>query len=448
MFFFSFFFFFGYLVEKKKGHTYYIDKQPRRLINIFHCRVILDVTDGLLGGLFIFLVIVNVQAHANNAVDACAEGGGVIKRKVGREERRVKEEEDKVLDVNVVLVGIGLILEGLHDTLHVGSPAKLARHQHAGRVHHAVGHDDLLDLVAKNVLDDGTQVLERRLVLFKLLLLILVIINLQAFLGARDHLLAVVFLDGLHSVLIDGIHQVQHLIALLDQLLNKGRCLHHLLGLAGDVVDALLVLLHACHIVLERCCVITRLGGWIAEELTDLGAVLRVLVHTKLDLLLELVVELFVQFGILSNFVEHFKALFDNVFADDLENTRVLQHFTGNVEGKILRVDDTLDEVEIVGNEVGAVVHDKHATHVELDVAVFLGLALERVHGRALGHVEHGAELEVTLHREVLHGKVLFPVVAEALVKLGILLMGNVISIPEPERLGLVQDLVFGVFLL
>ena len=42
-----------------------------------------------------------------------------------------------------------------------------------------------------------------------------------------------------------------YLIALLLQALDEGRLLHGLAGLSGDVVDVLLALLHARHVVLQ-----------------------------------------------------------------------------------------------------------------------------------------------------------------------------------------------------
>ena len=50
----------------------------------------------------------------------------------------------------------------------------------------------------------------------------------------------------------------------------------------------------------------------------------------------------------------------------------MLEGFTGDVEGEALRVDDTLDEVEVLGNKVFAVAHDKYTADVKLDVVALL----------------------------------------------------------------------------
>merc|ERR1712133_25265 len=117
----------------------------------------------------------------------------------------------------------------------------------------------------------------------------------------------------------------------------------------------------------------------------------------------------------------------------------------GDVEREILRVDDALDETEILGNELLAVVHDEDATDVQLNVVLLL-LVLEKVERSALGHEQQSLELELSLDGEVFDGKMVFPVVGQALVEIAILLLGNVVGVTGPDRLRLVQFLVFDVF--
>jgi hypothetical protein len=63
---------------------------------------------------------------------------------------------------------------------------------------------------------------------------------------------------------------------------------------------------------------------------------------------------------------------------------------------------------------------------------------------RPLGNEENGLELELTLNGEVFDGKVLFPVVGQALVESTILVRGDVLWVPRPDGLGLVELLVLG----
>ena len=61
----------------------------------------------------------------------------------------------------------------------------------------------------------------------------------------------------------------------------------------------------------------------------------------------------------------------------------MLQGFSGDVEGKVFRVHDSFDEEQIVGHQFFAVVHDKHATNIELDVVLLL-VVIEKIEWSAL----------------------------------------------------------------
>ena len=135
-----------------------------------------------------------------------------------------------------------------------------------------------------------------------------------------------------------------------------------------------------------------------AEEFGELGAVLRVLVDAKLDVLPERLPELAEVVLVLSDLAEKVKALLDDVLADDLEDLVLLQGLTRDVERKVFRVDDTLDKVEVLGNEVLAVVHDEDTANVELDVVALL-LGLEEVEWRTVNHCMSTTEVSLVQER-------------------------------------------------
>ena len=66
------------------------------------------------------------------------------------------------------------------------------------------------------------------------------------------------------------------------------------------------------------------------------------------------------------------------MFADDFEDLVLLKGLTRYVERQVLRINDTLDKVEVLGNKVFAVVHDKDTADVKLDVVALL-LRLEEI---------------------------------------------------------------------
>ena len=99
---------------------------------------------------------------------------------------------------------------------------------------------------------------------------------------------------------------------------------------------------------------------------------------TELQVLSERLVELVEVVLVLSDLGEEVKALLDDVLADNLENLVLLESLTRDVKREILRVDDTLDEVEVLGDEILTVVHDEDTADVELDVVALL-LGLEEI---------------------------------------------------------------------
>ena len=64
--------------------------------------------------------------------------------------------------------------------------------------------------------------------------------------------------------------------------------------------------------------------------------------------------------------------------------------------------------------------------------------------GAPLRNEDDCLELELALDREVFYGKVLFPVVGQALVKGAILVRSDILWVPRPEGFGLVEFLVLG----
>jgi molybdopterin-guanine dinucleotide biosynthesis protein len=70
--------------------------------------------------------------------------------------------------------------------------------------------------------------------------------------------------------------------------------------------------------------------------------------------------------------------------SDNLEDLVLLEGLSRDVKGKVLRVDDSSDKVEVLGDQVLAVVHDEDSSDVELDVVALL-LGLEEVKGSPEG---------------------------------------------------------------
>ena len=104
---------------------------------------------------------------------------------------------------------------------------------------------------------------------------------------------------------------------------------------------------------------------------------------TKLEVLAKGFIELLEVVLVLGDLADELKGLLHEVLADNLEDLVLLESLTRDVEGQVLGVDDTLDEVKVFGDDVLAVVHDEDATDVKFDVIAFL-LRFEEVKGRAV----------------------------------------------------------------
>merc|ERR1719345_644706 len=129
--------------------------------------------------------------------------------------------------------------------------------------------------------------------LLKLFLLV-VILNVKTLFGGALQLLAIEFFELLDGVLIDGVHHVEDLETLLAEGLKERRRGDASNAFTSDVINVVLTLLHAINILLEANLLIARLGGVIAQELSNLHPVGGVFMDAKFDVLGELLVKLLV----------------------------------------------------------------------------------------------------------------------------------------------------------
>jgi hypothetical protein len=133
--------------------------------------------------------------------------------------------------------------------------------------------------------------------------------------------------------------------------------------------------MHQIIFTFQRSKLIIRFRRVETKELRKLAAVLSIFVNAKLDVLAKGLIEFGEVVLVFSNLADKVHGLLHKVLADDLEDFVLLESFTGDVKRKIFRVDDTLDEVEVLGNEVLTVVHDEYTADVEFNViALLLGL--------------------------------------------------------------------------
>jgi hypothetical protein len=114
------------------------------------------------------------------------------------------------------------------------------------------------------------------------------------------------------------------------------------------------------------------------QEFSKFAAVLGILMNTEFDVLAKGLVEFLEVVFVFSDLREQIHALLNDVLADDFKDLILLKCLTRDVERQVFRINDTLDEVEVLRNKVLAVIHDEDTADVELDV-ITLFLALKQI---------------------------------------------------------------------
>ena len=99
----------------------------------------------------------------------------------------------------------------------------------------------------------------------------------------------------------------------------------------------------------------------------------------------------------------------------------MLEHLTGDVQGQVGGVHDALDEAEVVGQQIRALVHDHDAGGIELQALLKVGG--EVVHGHLAGDVQQGLVLHAALGGHMDGQQGVLPVAKLGLIELVVLLV-------------------------
>ena len=93
---------------------------------------------------------------------------------------------------------------------------------------------------------------------------------------------------------------------------------------------------------------------------------------TEFQVLAKHLIELGEVVLVLDNLSEEVHALLDDILVDSLEDLVLLKRLMRYVKGGILRVNNTLDKVEVFRDDVLAIIHDEDTMNVKLDVVALL----------------------------------------------------------------------------
>ena len=318
-------------------------------------------------------------------------------------------------------------LDGLKVFLHLEADA-LSGGEADGVGLELGGGADLLHGVAQGLLHEGEDVLVG---IRRLLGLLLGVLPGHAAHGGAEGLF-LVGPEDLGAELVHLLGEVEDLGAPLLQLLDLGE-LVDALGVGADgVVDVLLVLRHPGDVLRQGHGLLLR-GGVEEEQVLEelaVGAVVRG--HAVLQLAAEVPEELLVALPVVLLHPEELGLdLFLEIPGDDFQLAVVLEELPGDVEAQVRGIHHAPDEAEVLGQEVGALVHDEDAIGVELEaLLIVLGVV---IHGGGAGDEEQGLVGDGALGGDGDHALGRDHLVVALLVELVVLLLRDLALLPLPE---------------
>ena len=195
------------------------------------------------------------------------------------------------------------------------------------------------------------------------------LVRLQVEVGRADvgKRLAVVFAQHLDGKFVHIVGAVEHLEALGLHTLRLRQHIDLVDRFARGVVDRLLVLTHTGDVFLKRNHLLFARRIEQQQILQRLLVDAEAVVYAEFELQPEGLEEFFIGFAVVLQQLFQFALdLLFKVLRNDLEQMILLQGFTGDVQRQVGGIHQPLDKAEIVGQQIGAFVHDQHAVGIKL----------------------------------------------------------------------------------
>mmetsp|Transcript_10205 Transcript_10205/g.21062 ORF Transcript_10205/g.21062 Transcript_10205/m.21062 type:complete len:538 (-) Transcript_10205:37-1650(-) len=267
----------------------------------------------------------------------------------------------------------------------------------------------------------------------------------------------------LDQVFINSIRHVNNFQVLLFKGFQKWGFLDFVQRVSAQNVNAVLPLLHVFNVFGKRNQLAVGLGSLVSDQLHEFAAVGFVLNDTELDIgrelfvpfevsiFLGLVVFLDIDFSVsrnfgffvlflggistlLGKFTNEVKSFAGQLLLDNLENLVFLEGFAIHIEWKLVRVDDTIDETEVLGQQTEFITN-QNTSNVEpygaLDIFNLTHLVRWGLFTRK---VENGTEVDVTLGIEMRpSGGILHIIVVQQMEKVLVFFVANGILVASPN---------------
>ena len=213
------------------------------------------------------------------------------------------------------------------------------------------------------------------------------------------HAAGLVGAHGLEGELVHVSGAQQHIEAVIENALDHRHLEQTVAVVAHRVVDGLLALGHGLGVLGQRDHLVLA-GAPEQQQVAQLVGLHAVAgVDAELKAAAEVLEELLVALAVVGlHLLELGGDLLFHAQGDGLELAVVLQGLAGDVERHVLGVHDAAHEVVVIGQELGALVHDQHVGAVQGQaLLVVLGVQVER---RAAGDEQQGVVLERALGME------------------------------------------------
>ena len=262
------------------------------------------------------------------------------------------------LHVQVGLYGGEVFLHLKGETLAAGQAHRVGLQLGAGL--------DLRHLVAQRLLDE----VKGLLVPLRLVRLGLAV-QLQLAVHHAAEGLVPVLAEQVGDKAVGIVGKVQHLIVVLLHQLRLGQVVDGLHVLAGGVVDELLALRHTVHILVQRHQLLL-LRGVEHQQILHLFLVDAVVVQgAQLQLAAVAAVELLVVLPLVLQHPQQLRLdLLLQIGGNDLQLAVMLQQFPGNIQAQVGRIHHAADEVEVLRQQIGTVIHNHDAGAVKLQTGL------------------------------------------------------------------------------
>ena len=309
-----------------------------------------------------------------------------------------------------------------------------------------------MNLIGESFLYGVEQLLVFGLLLFNSLLFVLAA-DVKVVIGDGLEGLAVIAVEHLKTEFVHVIGHEQHVIALIEHVLELGQTLDALDVGAAGVIDLGLVFDHRRHILLEGYHAVLACGVE-QQQILEEGSFHAVgFVDAVLEGKSECLEELFVLLTVVLK--ELFKLGFNlllKAVGDRAELAALLEQFTGDIERDIGGVHKSLYKAEVFGKQIFTAFHDHNAVGIELESALIaLGIQVVR---RCGGNEQNGIIVYCALGLVVYVMEGRFVVVELVGIEYRVVLVGDLVLVPSPqghhavEGLILGHGLIFGLFML